>query len=79
MTFTWTGHKSPLFGRNHLWVCDQEETVAVKHCGHPTANYPYYVLGVPEERFQTFRHLKTAKAFAEEVISAARGKKETSK
>jgi hypothetical protein len=26
------------------WVCIHNRQLRVRHCGHPTANYPYYIL-----------------------------------
>jgi hypothetical protein len=25
------------------WSCATNHRIAVRHCGHPTANYPYYI------------------------------------
>lgn len=38
----WGGHRGP-WGRNLRWTREDMPTLAVRHCGHGTANYPYYV------------------------------------
>lgn len=35
--------------RNARWRCEAFPGVAILHCCHPTANRPYYVIGVPGE------------------------------
>jgi hypothetical protein len=38
----WIGHRGP-WGRNLSWTRDDLEGVIVRHCGHGTALYPYYI------------------------------------
>lgn len=38
----WIAHRGP-WGRNLRWTRDDMPTLAVRHCGHGTANYPYYI------------------------------------
>lgn len=38
----WIGHRGP-WGRNAWWTREDMPAIAVRHCMHPTALYPYYV------------------------------------
>ena len=38
----WIGHRGP-WGRNLTWTRDDLPGVIVRHCGHGTALYPYYI------------------------------------
>jgi len=38
----WIGHRGP-WGRNLTWTRDDLPGVMVRHCGHGTALYPYYI------------------------------------
>ena len=48
------------FGRNEKWA--HESGVVVRHCGHPTANYPYFIEG--DIHCRTFSKLKDAQTAA---------------
>jgi len=67
VTGPWKGHKGP-FGRNVLWQYGDREDLQIRHCGHPTANFPYYVVGIEEIEGATFRHLKAAQTAVEIVM-----------
>lgn len=56
----WVGHKGPL-GKNGMWTHPNHPGTAVKHCGHPTANRPYYVYG----SYYTFAVLNQAQWWVE--------------
>lgn len=56
------------FGRSIAWACLRFPGAVVRHCGHPTALYPYYVTGVPALHGRTFKRLKTAQAAVETTI-----------
>jgi hypothetical protein len=40
-----TNHRQDGRGKRRAiaWGCTTNHRIAVKHCGHPTANYPYYI------------------------------------
>ena len=38
----WIGHRGP-WGRNLTWTRDDLPGLVVRHCGHGTALYPYYI------------------------------------
>jgi hypothetical protein len=49
------------------WSCQTDARLRVRHCGHPTANYPYWVEidGVSKlSELGTFRSLDQAQAAA---------------
>jgi hypothetical protein len=56
----WVGHKGPL-GKNGMWTHPDHPNACVKHCGHATANRPYYVPG----SYYTFIVLKHAQWWVE--------------
>lgn len=60
----WIGHPG-LFGtsRNGAWTHPLAPGVVVRHCGHPTALWPYYIEGLGTR--QTFRTLAKAQAVVE--------------
>jgi hypothetical protein len=60
-TARWVGQKGPN-GRNVLWTCDKLPGRTIRHCGHPTALYPYYILELPA--LGTFSLLSDAQAAA---------------
>lgn len=39
----WLAHPGPWYGRTMAWTRPDMPGLAVRHCGHPTALYPYYV------------------------------------
>lgn len=41
----WIGHRSDVHGRNMSWTHPDLPGIEVRHCGHPTANRPYYIVG----------------------------------
>ena len=54
-------------GRAGEWTCARDPRLVVRHCGHPTANRPYYVLFNGEELVNvlgTFSLLAQAQAAA---------------
>ena len=61
----WIGHKLGR-ERNMLWTSPQLPGVEVRHCGHPTAIRPYYVVG--RDFARKFRLLKQAQRAAETGI-----------
>lgn len=45
---------SQLMGRNNAWRAGHFPGVTVRHCGHPTALRPYYIVGLPiDEKFHS--------------------------
>lgn len=53
------------------WSCRTDARLRVRHCGHPTANYPYYVEidGVSQlNELGTFRLLDEAQAAAMRAV-----------
>jgi len=65
----WTAHRGP-WGRNLTWTRGDMPGLTVRHCGHPTANYPYYItlgdnLAVASPG--TFRNLAPCMAAAVEL------------
>lgn len=49
------------------WTCSTDSRLVVRHCGHPTANYPYWIeiAGVSQlNTLGTFRNLDPAQAAA---------------
>lgn len=38
----WTAHRGP-WGRNLTWTRGDMPGLTIRHCGHPTAHYPYYI------------------------------------
>lgn len=60
----WVGHQGP-FGRNTAWTTPDLPGVVVRHCGHPTALWPYHVEGF-EQPLGTFSRLRQAQAAAED-------------
>lgn len=69
----WEATRGPL-GRNSVWwqldTAGNRTGYAVRHCGHPTALTPYYIVhevgrGPSWMSFRTFRHLKTAQQAVE--------------
>lgn len=59
----WIGHRGP-WGRNLTWTRDDLPGLVVRHCGHPTASYPYFVKIGDVETEWTYRHLAEAQADA---------------
>lgn len=57
------------WGRNCKWATDLMPGIAVFHCGHPKALYPYGISihGCPLG--YTFPNLRAAKTFAEEHLA----------
>lgn len=58
----WIG-RPDMFGRNRSWTHPDHPGLVVRHCGHPTALWPYYVDGLLRE-LGTFRLLKDCQAAA---------------
>lgn len=64
--------RHPGTGRACAWACESHPGWEVRHCGHPTANRPYFVerdgepvlIPVGETGINTFRTLAEAQAFA---------------
>ena len=48
------------FGKAVEWV--HVSGIAIRHCGHPTALYPYYIVG--DDKRRTFRNLNAAQVAA---------------
>jgi hypothetical protein len=62
----WIGHRGP-WGRNLTWTRDDMPDLVVRHCGHPTANYPYHVTTRDNQDaagLGTFHNLATCQAAA---------------
>jgi len=70
--FTWTGQKGFLYyaKKNVRWHCDQDynHRYVVRHCQHPTANYPWYTHDENGDLI-TFRLVKQAKAWVEQQLT----------
>lgn len=64
MTDGWTGRKGSgcYANRNVLFTHPAYPGVVVKHCMHPTANFPWYTHSRDGE-LRTFRLLKMAKDY----------------
>lgn len=60
----WVGHKGP-YGRNTSWTNEAFPGVVIRHCGHPTALWPYYIEGRKHLHSHTYRTLAEAQAAAE--------------
>lgn len=56
----WVGHWSAVMRRNQAWTSPMHPGVVIRHCGHPTALYPYYCEGLAELSGRTFRTLRAA-------------------
>jgi hypothetical protein len=67
MGITWNGTKGIgcYATRNVRFVSEQLPGVALRHCMHPTANYPWFTHS-KEGELRTFRTLAEAKQYAEE-------------
>jgi hypothetical protein len=63
----WIGHYSRIMGRNQRWTCPDLPGVEIRHCGHPTALRPYYVIGVEQLHGDTWRLLRDAQRAAEQL------------
>lgn len=52
------------------WTCTTDSRLMVRHCGHPTANYPYYVRidGIDRMDLGTHRLLAEAQAAAMRAV-----------
>ena len=62
----WIAHRGP-WGRNLTWTRDDMPDLVVRHCGHPTANYPYHVTTSDNQDaagLGTFHNLATCQAAA---------------
>ena len=62
----WIAHRGP-WGRNLTWTRDDMPDLVVRHCGHPTANYPYHVTTRDNQDaagLGTFHNLATCQAAA---------------
>lgn len=66
----WTGHRCPLMRRNTRWTNVECPGAVIRHCGHPTALRPYYVVGVEELHGRTFSRLVDAQAAVEMAVPA---------
>lgn len=71
MAITWIGTKGIgcYANRNVRFVSEELPGVVLKHCMHPTANYPWYTLSKDGE-LRTFRTLAQVKQYAEREHSA---------
>ena len=70
----WIGHRGP-WGRNLTWTRPDMPGLTIRHCGHGTALYPYYVtIGESMEPAApgTVRTLTEAQAAAVALWSHAR-------
>jgi hypothetical protein len=66
----WVGHRSviaeqlgPAWNRNDIWDHPDWPGVQIQRVHHPTAIYPYYVVGIPSlsgRTFPTIKHTTTA-------------------
>jgi hypothetical protein len=65
----WIGVQRNPLGRLCAWEHPQLVGVRVRHCGHPTALRPYYIIGCDTP--MKFRLLKQAQQAAEELIAEA--------
>lgn len=70
MSDGWTGQKGfgPWSGRNVLFANPAYPGAVVKHCQHPTANYPWFTYSCDGE-LRTFRTLAEAKAYVADEYS----------
>ena len=57
--------------RTNVWTCNTNARLQVKHCGHPTANRPYFIIidGVERMDLGTHRWLAYAQHAAEQAIA----------
>jgi hypothetical protein len=64
------------FGKIDTWYLHQATGCSIHHCGHPTANFPYYILTAAGERIlaengRGFMRLDLAKRYVEETAESA--------
>ena len=73
MRLTWEGRKGIgcYANKNVSWKC-AEYPFPVRHCMHPTANYPWFTHS-PEGDLRTFRLLKQAKEYVEDLVAEREG------
>ena len=71
----WVGRRGP-WGRNVAWTHPAYPGLEVRHCGHPTALRPYYIVGLLGELgcYRRLAHAQRAAVMAVDWVAAGGGR-----